>query len=137
MKKLELLFCLVVKKYRQNTYGVFTEEEREKLKIKPKVDKRMSKKAKTDSKGSDIKLVQFKLTEQAYDNLNRLREDTGSISLSEVIRDSLYLYQWAIEMKKNGYSVYCLSDDDDAKKYEVVMPFVSKSTTRRTENERR
>ncbi|RMF58247.1 MAG: hypothetical protein D6748_09250 [Calditrichaeota bacterium] len=85
----------------------------------------MSKKANTSSRGSDVKLVQFKLTEQAYNDLNRLREDTGSISLSEVIRDSLYLYQWAIEMKKKGYSVYCLSDDDEAKKYEVVMPFVS------------
>ena len=75
--------------------------------------------SKTDS---NIKLVQFKLSEKAHNELEELKVETGSLTLSEVIRDSIKLYKQTVELKKKGYSFICFPDDDNSPKYEVVIP---------------
>jgi len=69
-----------------------------------------------------VKLVQFKLSKKAYKDLEKLREETGSLTISEAIRDSIQLYTWAVDKQKRGYSLFCLPENEKDKNFEVVLP---------------
>ena len=71
------------------------------------------------------KLIQFKVSNRTYDELQKLASETESSSLSETIRDSLKLYKWIIEMKKNGYKIFTMSEDGSGNNYEVVLPLLN------------
>lgn len=69
-----------------------------------------------------VKLIQFKVTNKVFKELLKTKKDTGSLSISELIRDSIKLYQWAIDMKKEGYTLYSIPDSGDGNKFKIVLP---------------
>ena len=69
----------------------------------------------------NVKLVQFKVSRKTYEELERIKEDTGSLTVSEVIRDSLKLYTWAMGMRKNGHSLFSVPENGEGKKFEVIL----------------
>ena len=74
-------------------------------------------------KQDNLRLVQLKLTHKAFDELSRLKEDTNAMSLTEVIRNSLAFYRWAIDQKINGGSILSKPKDNYEEIIEVVFPF--------------
>jgi len=78
--------------------------------------------AKNNSKKSGVRLVQFKMRGKAHEDLEKARDATGSLTLSETIRDAIKLYTWVIEKRAQGYTLFCLPEDGKEEKYEVVLP---------------
>ncbi len=69
-----------------------------------------------------IHLVQFKLSEKAFNDLIELKKETGNLTISEVVRDAIKLLRWAVEMRGQGYTLFALPDNEKGKKFEVVLP---------------
>lgn len=71
----------------------------------------------------NVKLVEFNITREAYEELEKIMIQTGSLTVSEVIRDSLKLYTWAMRMSNFGHSLFSVPRNGKGKKYEVVLPY--------------
>jgi len=57
-------------------------------------------------KDRKLKRVQIDLTETAFARLERLREVTDSMSLTEVIRDSLELREAVVKLVQEGKEIF-------------------------------
>ena len=67
--------------------------------------------------------LQFDFTEDALNELDVLKNQTGASTRAEVIRQSLRLLQWTVEevKKKEGTLIV----ERDGKQREVLLPFLS------------
>lgn len=61
-----------------------------------------------------INKVQFKMSNKALKQLLKLRKTLDASSMAEVIRESLRLMNFALEMKKKGWKL-CLIKGDRTK----------------------
>lgn len=77
---------------------------------------------KNNKEKSKPRLIQFKVSPETYDELERMRIESGSLTMSEIIRASLKLYSWAFEKKKIGYTFFSMPEDGNGVKYEVIIP---------------
>ncbi len=54
---------------------------------------------------TEFRKIQIGFDAEAYESLQRLRRRTGAITIAEVVRQALGLYEWAIEEADRGASV--------------------------------
>ncbi len=59
------------------------------------------------------KRMNFTISDEAYDALIKVSKETG-LSLSEVVRNAIRMYQWAKEESSHGNSIVSKSSKDDS-----------------------
>lgn len=70
------------------------------------------------------KKIQFGFTPTTLRVLDNLRKGTGATSLAEVIRNSIVLYDWALQTVSNGGKLLSADQKGDIK--EVILPKIPK-----------
>lgn len=66
--------------------------------------------------------IQFKLTESAHAELEKLKTITGSSSYTEVLKDALAFYRWALAQKQKGERIFSIPENQDTVGTEVILP---------------
>jgi hypothetical protein len=68
------------------------------------------------------KRVQIDMSEKAFSRLERLRDESGSSTISEVIRDAIEQREAVVRLMKQGHTIY--AEDEGGKKLYLFFPSV-------------
>jgi hypothetical protein len=77
-----------------------------------------------NTKRSKMSTIQIKFTESAHSELEKLKNSTGASSYTELFKNALALFRWAVEQKQSGNRIISISDDQNAKGIEVILPII-------------
>jgi predicted CopG family antitoxin len=73
-------------------------------------DPAVSKADETDAKPT-AKRIQFEFAPDAYQRLQKMKDETEASSYADVVRNALRLYEWFITQQKEGYEIGLIKDD--------------------------
>ena len=76
----------------------------------------------TEKKETKIKLVQFKVSAKMHREIEKMRKDTGCLTISEVVSDALKFYKYVVYARKKDYSVFVVPNNEKEKSFEIVIP---------------
>lgn len=69
---------------------------------------------------SESKRIQFEFPPEAVDRLDRIKRETGAGSYAELVRNALRVYEWVLEVEKQGFDVGVVKDDKIVKVVEFL-----------------
>jgi metal-responsive CopG/Arc/MetJ family transcriptional regulator len=72
------------------------------------------------------KRVQIDMSEKAFSRLERLRDESGSATISEVIRDAIEQREAVVRLMNKGHTIYA-EDEATGKKIYLFFPSVSEA----------
>ena len=76
-----------------------------------------------------VKKVQFAFSSATLDTINILQRLSNASSMAEVIRNALYVYNWAVKMILQGGEIFAV--DKDGKPHKVILPNISVNDDRK------
>ena len=65
--------------------------------------------------------LQFEFSSDAYQRLQRIKDETHASSFAELIRNSLRLYEWIMQQEREGYGFGLVKDDKLVKEVKLVF----------------
>jgi hypothetical protein len=60
---------------------------------------------KKEERKIDSRRIQFEFSLEAFERLEKLKEDSKASSYAEVVRDALRVYEWVLEEKNEGNEI--------------------------------
>ena len=65
--------------------------------------------------------IQFQFTPDAYERMQKLREEVGASTYAELVRNALRIYEWLHKQEQQGYSLGLVKDDELVKEIKFVL----------------
>ena len=75
----------------------------------------------TVTDGSERHRLQFEFSRDAYERLNRMKDEAHAASYAELVRNALRLYEWFIQQQNAGYEIGLIKDDKVVKEVKFVF----------------
>lgn len=67
------------------------------------------------------KKIQIEFSQNAMEELERLKQDTDATSYAQVLRTALRIYGWCLDHQQQNHKIYA-KDAEDRIFYELLLP---------------
>jgi hypothetical protein len=72
------------------------------------------------------KLLQVNMAQEAFTQLEELKNKTGLSTITEVVKYSISVFKWIVDMQKKGYQIYAVPEDGnpelEKEKAQLLIP---------------
>lgn len=73
--------------------------------------------------------VQLELNDDAVEYIDAMKEETGSASRAEVMKNAMAILRWAIDKARQGYRIIAVKEGEEVAK-ELSMPVLEQIAKR-------
>ena len=77
--------------------------------------------ASNETAAKQSRRLQFEFSPDAYQRLERMKEQTDASSFAELVRNALRVYDWLKKTEREGYKLALIKDGEPIKSVELIL----------------